>query len=206
MLKTMGFLVASLLITSELFAQNVVIRGVRLSGSGCNGSSASAVTTDDGQTLSVIFDNYIADIGNGSSHPQSTSLQLDCHVLIDVDVPPNTQYALMQTDYRGFAALPASAYGFHRFTQIVPNQPIASMREAQLRGPVSTNYAVSVQQKPGRYVYSPCNKRSQTIDLFSQLFVSYLPKTSDRSIAMINLDSVDTGVSSSFRLSWRACK
>lgn len=206
MLKQMVFLVAALLITTELFAQNVVIRGVRLSGSGCNGSSATAITTDDGMTLSVLFDNYTADIGNGSSRPQSTSLQLDCHVLIDVEVPPNTQYALSQTDYRGFAALPASAYGFHRFTQIIPSQPIASMREAQLRGPVSSNYAVSVQQKPGRFVYSPCNQRFQTMDLFSQLYVAYLPKTTDRSIAMINLDSIDTGVSSSFRLSWRTCK
>lgn len=187
-------------------AQNVVIRGVRLSGSGCDAATASAITTPDGQTLSVLFDNYSVEIGQGSSNPQSQTLQKDCHVLIDVDVPAGVQFGLQQADYRGFAAIPASAWGFHRFTHIVPNQPVASMREATIKGPSSGNYAVTVAQKPGRFAYTTCNQRSQTIELLSQLAVSYYPGTSDRSIAMINLDSVDTGVHTTFKLSWRPCR
>jgi hypothetical protein len=188
------------------FAQSVTVLGVRLSGSGCGPASASAVTTADGKTLSVIFDNYSVEIGNGSSNPQSRSLQKDCRVMIDVDVPAGYQYALEQTDYRGFVALPASAYGMHRFVQNVPSQPIVSMREAQLKGPLNQNYTVSVKQKPGRYVYSACNSKIQTIDLMSSLMVAYLPNTSDRSIAQINLDTIDTNVASSFQLSWRRCQ
>ena len=205
MLKSLITITALILISSEVFAQSVTIRGVRLSGNGCGPASASAIVTPDGKTLSVLFDNYSAEIGQGSSNPAATTIQKDCRVLIDVDVPAGYQYALQETDYRGFAALPASAYGFHRFTQIVPNQPIASMREAQLRGPLSDNYTVAVIQKPGRLIYSSCNQRTQTIELLSQLSVSYFPNTSDRTMAMINLDSVDTGVSSSFKLSWKSC-
>lgn len=206
-MKRSMLVIGALLALSQItFAQNVVIRGVRLSGSGCNGASSSAVVTPDGQTLSVLFDNYVVDIGNGSSNPQANKLQKDCRVLIDVDVAAGVQYALNQTDYRGFAAMPASAWGLHRFTQVVPNQPVVSMREATIKGPTSGDYAVSVKQKPGRLIYSACNSKSQTIELLSQLFVNYYPNTSDRSIAMINLDSVDTGLSSSFKLSWRPCK
>lgn len=187
-------------------AQSVTVLGVRLTGSGCGPASASAVTTADGKTLSLIFDNYSVEIGNGSSNPQSRSLQKDCRVMIDVDVPAGFQYALEQTDYRGFVALPASAYGMHRFVQNVPSQPIVSMREAQLRGPMNQNYTVSIKQKPGRYVYSACNSKIQTIDLMSSLMVAYLPNTSDRSIAQINLDTIDTNVASSFQLSWRRCQ
>ncbi len=197
---------AVLALSLESLAQNVVIRGVRLTGSGCNGASSSAIVTADGQTLSVLFDNYSVEIGQGSSNPQATTLQKDCRVLIDVDVKAGVQYALQQTDYRGFSAMPASAWGLHRFTQIVPNQPVVSMREATIKGPSSGDYAVSIKQKPGRLIYSACNSKSQTIELLSQLFVNYYPNTSDRSIAMINLDSTDTGLASSFKVSWRPCQ
>lgn len=186
-------------------AQSLTIRGVRMTGSGCESSQASAAITSDGKTLSLIFDNYMAEIGQGSQNPQSSSLKKNCRVFIDVDVPHNYQYGLEQTDYRGFAALPASAWALHRFTQIIPGQAIASAREAQIRGPLADDYAVSVRQKPGRIVYSKCNQRFQTIELLSELMVSYFPGTKDRSIAMINLDSLDTGVNSSFRLSYRQC-
>ncbi len=197
---------AVLALSTQALAQKVAIRGVRLVGSGCNGAASSALVTPDGQTLSVLFDNYIVEIGHGSSNPQANTLQKDCRVLIDVDVQAGVQYALQQTDYRGFAAMPASAWGLHRFTQVIPNQPVVSMREATIKGPSSGDYAVSVRQKPGRFIYSTCNRKSQTIELLSQLFVSYLPNTNDRSLAMINLDSVDTGLSSSFQLTWRPCR
>ncbi len=206
MIKNLLTATLLLLVTSELFAQSVVIRGVRLSGSGCTESSATASITPDGQLLSLLFDNYAAEIGIGSKNPGATSLKKDCRILIDVDVPAGMQYAIEQTEYRGFAALPASAYGYHRFTQVIPNQMVPSLREAQLRGPVSGNYEVKVANKPGRSPYSTCNQAQQTIELLSELSVAYLPNTSNRQMAMINLDSVDTGINSRFKLSWRSCR
>ncbi len=194
-----------LLMTTTAFAQTATIRGVRLSGSGCQSSSANAAITADGQTLSVLFDNYSAEIGVGSKNPQLGAVKQSCRIMIDVDVPFGIQYAITGTEYRGFAALPASAFGYHRFTQVIPNQAVPSLREAQLRGPVSGNYEVVVNQKPGRSPFSTCNKPQQTIELLSELSVSYLPNTSDRSMAQINLDSVDTGVNSRFKLIWRPC-
>jgi len=197
---------AILICSTSANAQSVSIRGVRMVGTGCQTTAADAATTPDGKTLSILFDNYKVEIGQGSENPQLTSLKKNCRILIDLDVPAGYQFGLSQTDYRGFAALPASAYGMHRFTHIAPNQPIVSMREAQLVGPVADDYSVSVKQKPGRFVYSPCNTRFQTLELLSELSVAYLPNKSDRSIAQINLDSADTGVDSSFTLTWRKCQ
>ncbi|MEK6628594.1 MAG: DUF4360 domain-containing protein [Bdellovibrionota bacterium] len=206
MIKNLITITALLIASSELFAQAVTIRGVRMTGSACSESSASATTTDDGQLLSILFDNYVAEIGNGSQNPTLTELKKNCRVLIDVDVPHGYQFAIERTEYRGFAALPRSAYGYHRFTQVIPNLMVPSMREAQLRGPLSQNYEVVVLQKPGRSPFSDCNKPQQTIELISELSVAYLRNTSNRDMAMINLDSVDTGINSRFKLSWRACR
>ena len=206
MIKNLLTLTIVLLAATELFAQSVVIRGVRLTGSGCQNSTANASITSDGQFLSLLFDDYVAEIGVGSKNPNLNSIKQDCRVLIDVDVPAGMQYAIEQTEYRGFAALPASAWGYHRFTQVIANQMPPSMREAQLKGPVSGNYEVKVAQKPGRSPYSNCNQAQQTIGLLSELMVSYLPNTRDRAKAMINLDSIDTGINSRFKLSWRPCR
>ena len=206
MIKNLLTITALLLVTTELFAQSVVIRGVRLTGSGCQNSTANASITSDGQLLSLLFDNYAAEIGIGSQNPNLMQIKKDCRVLIDIDVPFGMQYAIEGTEYRGFAALPASAYGFHRFTQVIANQMPPSMREAQLKGPVSGNYEVKVAQKPGRSPFSTCNKPQQTIELISELMVSYLPNSRDRAMAMINLDSIDTGINSRFKLSWRPCR
>ncbi len=206
MIKNLLTITALLLVTTELFAQSVVIRGVRLTGSGCQNSTANASITSDGQLLSLLFDNYAAEIGIGSQNPNLMQIKKDCRVLIDIDVPFGMQYAIEGTEYRGFAALPASAHGFHRFTQVIANQMPPSMREAQLKGPVSGNYEVKVAQKPGRSPFSTCNKPQQTIELISELMVSYLPNSRDRAMAMINLDSIDTGINSRFKLSWRPCR
>lgn len=205
MLKGILITCAMLLASTQAHSQDISIRGVRVTGTGCSQTTASAVATEDGRTLSVLFDNYAVEIGNGSSSPQLRSLQKDCRVLIDIDVTPGYQYALESTEYRGFSALPSYAVGMHRFTQIIPGQPIVSVREAQLKGPINANYSVLQRQKPGRYVYSSCTNSTQTLEIMSQLSVSYLPKTSGRDLAMINLDSIDTGVESRFNLVWRPC-
>lgn len=204
-MKHLLTLAALLLVSSELFAQTPTIRGVRLTGSGCSESDASASVTPDGTFLSVLFDNFKAEIGHGSSNPQAQALKKQCTVLIDMDVPFGYQYALETTEFRGFAALPASAYGYHRFTQLVPNG-IPNMRETQLRGPIGDNYESIVRQKPGRSPWSVCNSPQQTVQILAELSVAYLPRTTDRSMAQINLDSVDTGVQSRFKMTWRPCR
>ena len=204
-MKHLLTLAALLLVSSELFAQTPTIRGVRLTGSGCSESDASASVTPDGTFLSVLFDNFKAEIGNGSANPQAAALKKQCTVLIDMDVPFGYQYALETTEFRGFAALPASAYGYHRFTQLVPNG-VPNMRETQLRGPIGDNYESIVRQKPGRSPWSVCNSPQQTVQILAELSVAYLPRTTDRSMAQINLDSVDTGVQSRFKMTWRPCR
>lgn len=204
MVKNFIVVAAMVLVSSEVFAQ-MTIRGVRLQGSGCGPATAQALVTPDGQTLSVLFDNYSADIGQGSQNPQLREIKKNCNVLIDVDVPRNTQYAIQQVNYRGFAALPASAHGYHRFTQVVPGV-IPSLREAQLRGPIADNYEVIVATKPGRSPWSTCNNPSQTVNLLSELMVRYLPGSRDTAMAQITLDSADVATASSFKLIWRRCQ
>jgi hypothetical protein len=204
-MNRLSLLAAVLLASTQLFAQTPTIRGARLTGSGCSNSTASANVTPDGTFLSVLFDNFSIEIGNGSANPQAASAKKQCTVLIDMDVPFGYQYAIETTEFRGFAALPASAFGYHRFSQVVPGV-VPSLREVQLRGPIGNNYESIIRQKPGRSPFSVCNNPQQTVQILAELSLAYLPGSVDRSMAQINLDSIDTGVQSRFKLTWRRCK
>lgn len=204
MFKNLVALAAMVLVSSEVFAQ-MTIRGVRVEGSGCGPTTAQAVITPDAQTLSVLFDNYTAEIGEGSQNPNFRKMIKNCNVLIDVDVASGTQYAIEQVNFRGFAALPNSAFGYHRFSQVIPGK-IPSLREAQLKGGVVDNYDVTIKTKPGRSPWSVCNNRVQTVNLLTELMVSYLPNSRDTAMAQITLDSADVATASQFKLVWQRCK
>lgn len=181
------------------------ILGVQVQGSGCDMSKTSITLSPDLKDMSVIFDDYVAEIGQGTQAEKALRLQKDCQILVDINIPQGWQFAFKSIDYRGFVALPASAWALHRFSAIVPNAPIASMREAQIQGPFNDNYVVHTDVKPTRMVWSPCNQTQQRVTLLSQLSVSYFPNTTDRSIAQIVLDSGDASVRQSFGVEWRQC-
>lgn len=207
MFKNLIVLTAMVLVSSEVFAQmTMTIRGVTLKGSGCGPTTAQAVITPDGQTLSVLFDNYSAEIGEGSENPQLRQINKTCEVLIDADVPPGVQYSIQQVNFRGFAALPTSAHGYHRFSTRIPGQAVPSLREAQLKGGIVDNYDVTIAGKPGRNNWSTCNNTSQKISILSDLMVRYLPNSRDNSKAQITLDSTDVATASAFKLIWQRCR
>jgi len=183
---------------------NSAITGVAMQGSGCEESSAQAILSPDAKDLSILFDNYSAEIGQGSLHPSLLRAQKDCRVFVDFHVPRGWQFAFRSLDYRGFVAIPASAWAFHRLSFIAPNQPIASLKEASLSGAQNRDYAVRVEQRPERMIWSPCGGQ-QRLQFFSQLAVQYYPRSTDRSIAQISLDSVDGSFRQSFSVEWRQC-
>lgn len=206
-LFAIGFITLSF--ASALNAQTpsqAEILSVQLTGSGCDASRAAVTLSPDLKDLSILFDDYAVEIGHGTSAGNALKAQKNCHIHIDVGVPDGWQFAFKYTDYRGFAALPASAWAFHRYSVVSQGQVIPSMREAQLKGPFNDSYQMRVEIKPERRVWSPCNGRVRRVQLVSQLGVAYYPRTSDRSIAQIVLDSNDTSLQNSFGVEWRRCR
>lgn len=183
----------------------VQITDVRMEGSGC-ANSASAILSDDSRAMSILFDNYALEIGKGSANPSATTLQKNCRIHISLIVPRGWAYSVEAIDHRGFASVPASVWAFHRFSLESENSRVVSMREATLKGPFNDTYEVRIAQKPGRNPWSPCNQINQKMTVLSQLGVSYYPRTTDRSMAMINLDSTDLSLAQDIRLTWKQCQ
>lgn len=207
LINTLVFLLSwSLISWGQSAPERAEIRNVTMSGTGCEESAASATISPDFKDLSILFDNHSVEIGNGSPNPKLVTLQKNCRVDIEIDVPRGWQYAFKSVDYRGFAALPASAYGFHRLATMSANSIVPTLREVIHRGPVTNDYTFHVETSPTRYVWSSCLSGNHTMIFYSQLGVSFYPKMSDRSNAMVSLDSKDFSMRQSVGMLWRKCQ
>lgn len=205
-LSSLSIIFAYLQAEAQTTPEGAQVVAVQVQGSGCDQTTAAITLSPDAKDLSVLFDNYSVEIGQGSAEPARTSAQKNCKIFVDMNIPMGWQFAFRAVDYRGFMALPSSAWAFHRFTYIAPNQLISSLREATLNGPQNKDYAVHVEQRKERLVWSPCGQSQQKIQLLSQLGVQFFPRSTDRSLAQISLDSADASFRQNFSIEWRQCK
>jgi hypothetical protein len=194
----------SLISWGQSAPESAEIRNVTMSGNGCEESSASVTISPDYKDLSILFDNHSVEIGAGSNNKYLT-LQRNCRVDVDIFVPHGWQYAFKSIDYRGFASLPASAWGFHRLATMSANSIVPSLREVMHKGPINNEYTFHIDTRPDRYVWSTCITGSHSMIFYSQLGVSFYPKMSDRSNALISLDSKDFSMRQSIGMVWRKC-
>jgi hypothetical protein len=73
-------------------------------GTGCPNGTVSHAITPDGKTLSILFDNYVAEPGNKS-----------CNIAIPVHVPNGFQVSTLTSDFRGFIEGKATLYRSYFF-------------------------------------------------------------------------------------------
>lgn len=186
--------------------EDVRIIDVRLRGSGCHLQSSNVLLSPDSRDLSIFFDQYSAEIGEGSENPNSLKAIKECHIQVQLAVPHGWQMAFRGVDYRGFVSLESQGTAFHRFSILQQGAPIVSMREAFLQGPLNTDYYVRHEVRPERITWSPCFRSGQAhVNLISQLGVSLNPRHSSRDFTQIVLDSADTSFKQNLSISWRQC-
>ncbi len=182
------------------------IANVMVHGRGCSSESTRASLSPDAKSLSLLFDEYKVEIGEGSSTWPAPKAVVNCHVSMDILTPPNWQFAFEAIDYRGYVQLPSSASAFHRLTYVNSQQLISSLREATFLGPINEDYYQHFQQRQERLVWSPCGARSQKLQFISQIGVQFYPRSTDRSLAQISIDSSDMNIDQKLSVVWRTCE
>lgn len=106
--KTSKKLVTTFLATVTLMAATVapalaapkvrIVDDVGYGGSGCPDRSASVTVSPDGQELTILFDEFIADAAKRKHRRKS------CNLSIPIEVPQGFQISLYDADYRGYVA------------------------------------------------------------------------------------------------------
>lgn len=97
---------------SNSFANFLQLGNLSYQGSGCPSGTLSAILTPDGQGLSLLFDQFIAEAGgvNSSGERQKWDLK-NCVITMNFIVPTGQQMTIKKIDYRGFSGLPQGSKG-----------------------------------------------------------------------------------------------
>lgn len=184
------------------------VKSVRLMGTGCDESNATVSLSPNLQSMTVLFDNFTAEIGPGSARPTAALNLKNCRVIVNMAVPSGWQYAFKSVDYRGFVNLPAKTWAGQRILLLSDLNSSPTFQQLVHHGPLNSDYTFHVEAKEGRKVWSSCIKDFHQMIFITQIGVGIninTPKEAPRPSAQIILDSQDFSTEQSIGLEWRPC-
>jgi hypothetical protein len=183
----------------------VKLKGPKLGGSGCPEGTVGVSITPDNKTMSIIFDNYIAQAG------RSFDLKRDiktCSVSVPLSVPAGFQFAVVKLDYRGYHLVPEKGrtnyLTIYSFTDANSGKQIGKRirRKVAFQGPLDEEYILSsdVSSEP---VWSRCGQ-AVNFRIDTRVVVASNGRGDD---VMATIDSLDASVGNSvqYHLVWQAC-
>lgn len=145
--------ILGLLVLAVSFAANaqVQIGSPAYGGNGCPQGTASISVTPDGQTMSVLFDQFQAEAGNTTGRRIARA---SCNMRIPMHVPAGYSVSIIHADYRGFAAVPGGgAYAtFNSEFFFAGGQSQKTTKK--ITGPMNDEFLISSDSMAA--AWSPC--------------------------------------------------
>ncbi len=192
-----SFLLIALFSTVPAMADVIHLGQFTYSGSGCPEGTASAVLSPDQKTMSLLFDQYKAEVGG------TTGRALDrkkCNFIIPIHVPEGISVSLFQVDFRGLNNLPTEAR-----TTLTVDYSFADQGGPHYSklfvGDLNQDYLVSNTLVPEAVVWSPCGK---DVNLTVSSFLKVMTNPGQEG-AMASVDSPNSKSGIIYYLQWRKC-
>ncbi len=185
---------------------NIQVQVLRMFGDGCPAGTARAALTPDQTTISILFDNFVNEIP-----PTSTLVQAKktCSVTLGIKFPGQNRVAIVGSDARGFAHVPAggtasisvnhySIYGAAKYQQ---KMNVRRDIRGPSEGPVEINSRF--QDVP---LWSQCGtqmKYNTMIFPFMTITMELAGSSQDpQDSLMAAMDSLDFSAPLSYHLAW----
>lgn len=168
-------------------------------GNGCPAGTASVSVTDDGSTMSVLFDSFKAEAGNTTGRRIDRS---SCNLRVPIQVPQGYSVALIGVDYRGFNAVPGNG----AYTEFNAEYFYAGARGPRFTkrfvGPMSDSYLINNKLIATNMVWSPCGQEV----IFSINAAATAMANSQMQQTMMIVDSADISAGILYQFSFRRCQ
>ncbi len=195
MLKKIITLLAFFLATTPLTADTIRLGNPGYGGTGCPGGSASVTLSPDQKSLSILFDQYLAQAGlNGSMDRKN------CNIAIPVHVPNGYSISIFRIDYRGFVALPQNSMARFNVEYFFAGQ--RGPRYAKTwRGPATEDYLLRNKLNGRSMIWSACGA-DVNLRINSAMFVS----SRNGEEALATVDSADVKSGLIYHFQFRRCR
>jgi hypothetical protein len=158
-------------------------------GTGCPQGTTTVAMSQDNEAFTVTYSDFLVQ-GNGNEVKKS------CTIALRINHPAGYAYGIAATDFRGFAHLTDGARGVARNSYHFPGFPTRNSMHTY-QGPMSDDWQVT--DTPDGVQHGPCNDR-KPLTIEAELKV-----TGKGNASFMTMDSTDSSVSTTFRLSWKKC-
>lgn len=197
-MRVMGLLFAAVVaIASQAHADDISMGQPAYGGSGCPAGSASAVLAPDAKTLSILFDEFIAESGGTTGR---TVDRKSCGIAVPVHVPQGYSVSVIKVDYRGFVSLPRGADA-RMSAEYFFGGSSGPRRTDTFVGPRSQDYMLTDDLVATAVVWSRCGE-----DVNLRINANLTVRTnSRREQAMATVDSTDLSTRLVYHLQWKRC-
>jgi hypothetical protein len=166
-------------------------------GSGCPAGSASVSLTEDQKTISILFDQYLAQAGGNGQQIDRKA----CNLAIPVHVPQGYSVSIFEVDYRGFASIPRGGSGRFAVEYFFAGAQ-GPLLSKNFVGPQDSDFLISHTLAAEALVWSRCGE-----DVIMRVNSSVLART-NRNLddVLMSVDSTDVRSSLVYHVQWRRCQ
>ncbi len=177
----------------------VRIRSVSYAGSGCQAGSVSQNVSPDLQAFTLLFDNFVAEVGPGV--PLSSSRK-NCQIAVDLDFPSGWSYSVATLDYRGFVNLDAGSVADQSAAYYFQGSGATARLHTPMYGPTNRDYQIRDTLGISALVWSPCGLQ-RALNINTQIRLT----ANAGARGLITTDSIDGQFKTLYRygLSWQQC-
>ena len=175
----------------------VYIAGITYGGTGCPQGTVSAAFTADRKTVTMIFDQFLAQAGKGINPANSRSA---CQINVDLRYPSDWSYTVMKVDYRGYVGIPAGFSALQTATYYFSGNSAQLVSKSNFMGPIYQDYKVTDEIPLKRFIWSPCGNVVRGNIKASVELQGDFSKS-----GLITVDSVDGTVKHMYGILWRSC-
>lgn len=177
----------------------VTIEKVGYAGNGCPSGSASVVLAPDKKSVSVLFDEYIAEAGGQG---QRTFDRKKCDIAFGLKIPSGISVSLIDADYRGFQDLPHGASATFQRDYFFAGSRGPSLTQ-RWRGQRSGDFDIRDRLDVFANVWSACGA-----DVILRSKTAATVRTQRGREALMMVDSADLTAKTVYRYNfrYRACR
>lgn len=172
----------------------VKIQNVGYAGNGCPAGSASVVLAPDRKSVSVLFDDYIAEAGGRG---QRNFDRKKCDIAFGLKIPSGISVSLIDADYRGFNDLPRGARATFKRDYFFAGSRGPSLNKSW-RGARSNDFHIKDRLGVFANVWSACGA-----DVILRSKTAATVRTRPGREALMMVDSADLTAKTVYRYNFR---
>ncbi|KAH6654183.1 hypothetical protein BKA67DRAFT_271770 [Truncatella angustata] len=176
----------------------VTIEGIAYAGSGCNAGSVAGAISSDAQTITLLYDSFVAQAGPGITPSEARK---NCQLNLQLSLPQGWQFSVFKADYRGYAYLQDGDKGVIKATYYFSGDSTQVSSQLDLKGAYDDNYLKTDEFGIESTVWSPCGEEG-LLNVNSEVRVTPLNTTN---IALLTVDSTDLNFETVHYLQWQTC-